>query len=120
MDALTDKQRQQLHSALLQAQQDLQEQLAISKDAAGVVELDQSLVGRVSRMDAMQQQGMAKSTRDKVERRLRKVNLALAAMECGEYGRCKHCDEWISAARLQAQPEASLCINCQNRADQQA
>jgi len=39
--------------------------IAESNDAGGTVELDQTRVGRLSRMDAMQQQAMAKNTRER-------------------------------------------------------
>ena len=119
MDHLSEEQLSALHSALLEMRDNLTEQLAISKSATDVVNLDQSMVGRVSRMDAMQQQGMAVSTRDKATRRLRRIELALTAIANDEYGLCNQCEEAISFPRLQAQPEARLCITCQSRADQQ-
>ena len=119
MEHLSKEQVEALRSALLDMRNNLTEQLAISKSAAAVVNLDQSMVGRVSRMDAMQQQGMAVSTRDKATRRLRRIELALNAMAKDAYGLCSQCDEAISFPRLQAQPEARLCIDCQSRADQQ-
>ena len=119
MDHLSEEQLTLLRNALVETHMNLTEQLAINKSAAEVVNLDQSMVGRVSRMDAMQQQGMAVSTRDKAARRLRRIELALAALDKNEYGLCSQCDEAISYPRLQAQPEARLCIDCQSRADQQ-
>lgn len=40
------------------------------------------------------------------------INRALARIENGTYGRCVLCEEEIAPARLQARPEASLCIDC--------
>jgi len=119
VDALNSNQISSLQTALSTLEADLSEQLQISEEAAGIVKLDQTLVGRVSRMDAMQQQNMAVSTRSKVQRKLQKVRLALAAIDSGDYGYCRKCDESIGYPRLNAQPEANLCLSCQDKADQQ-
>ena len=119
MAELSPKQLKALEAMLKQLQSELQEQLQLSKSSTAAVTLDQTLVGRVSRMDAMQQQSVALSTKEKAETRLRKVNIALAAMESGDYGYCARCDEGIGYDRLSAQPEARLCITCQDVADRQ-
>lgn len=119
MSKLTDAEIDQLKGQLLKLESSLQEQLQIGGDASDVVALDQSKVGRVSRMDAMQQQQMALSTRGKSQQRLLKVKSALQAIESGDYGYCRRCDEVIGFPRLQAQPEAPLCIGCQNLSDTQ-
>jgi DnaK suppressor protein len=120
MDSLTPKQEKELLHALLKLANELKEQLEINKQATEVVQLDQTLVGRVSRIDALQQQSMAVSTREKARLKLKKVQHALNAMESGDYGYCRQCDEFISFGRLNAQPEASLCLPCQDNADQQS
>lgn len=42
---------------------------------------------------------------------------ALAKFEDGSYGVCEECGNDIGFSRLQARPEATLCINCQTRAE---
>lgn len=115
----SQEQLQELRALLQQLQLELQEQLQLSKSATAAVTLDQTLVGRVSRMDALQQQSVAISTSEKTRARLRKVNIALAAMDSGDYGFCARCDEGIGYGRLRAQPEARLCIACQDSVDRQ-
>ncbi len=46
---------------------------------------------------------------------LRAIQDALARLKRGEYGYCQRCGEEIPAARLQALPHATLCIECQTR-----
>ena len=91
---------------------------ARAQDSRQPVELDQSKVGRLSRMDALQQQSMAKSTRVNAQASLRKVAAALQRIDDCDYGYCCVCDEPIQFERLQVQPEASHCLNCQDRLDQ--
>lgn len=44
---------------------------------------------------------------------LDKVNKALTAIEKGEYGKCKQCQNAIESGRLEIMPYAELCITCQ-------
>lgn len=41
-----------------------------------------------------------------------KIEHALRKIEEGTYGVCEECDEPISLKRLEARPEAPLCIQC--------
>ncbi len=118
MDQLTAQQLQELRSLLESRKTQLDQQLEDALAATSVVTLDQSSVGRVSRMDAMQQQSMAVSTRAKAEASLRKVLLALKRMDYEDYGYCEQCDGQIQFKRLKVQPEASNCMKCQDRLDQ--
>ena len=115
LDQLTLKQTQELHSLLLSNKTKLEQQLLDAKSATGIVILDQSSVGRVSRVDAMQQQSMAVSTRAIAEASLRKVIIALQRMARDDFGYCNRCDEPIQFKRLKVQPEASHCLKCQDQ-----
>ena len=89
------------------------EQLASTTDAAAdVVELDQSKVGRLTRMDAMQAQAVAQASVRRRQQMLRRISAALERIEAGHYGRCENCDELISDARLEVDPTAIYCITC--------
>lgn len=76
------------------------------------VQLDQQSVGRLSRMDALQNQAMAKagSARRAAERR--RLAQALARIDAGEFGYCAECGDEIARARLEFDPAAPLCISC--------
>jgi DnaK suppressor protein len=115
---LTPKQKQELRLVLQSNKTKLEQQLLDAELATGVVILDQSSVGRVSRVDAMQQQSMAVSTRAKAEASLRKVLKALKRMEAEDFGYCGQCDEPIQFNRLKVQPQASHCLKCQDQLDQ--
>ena len=47
-----------------------------------------------------------------ITREIASVKRALGRIEDGTYGDCVRCGEPIAAARLDARPEASLCIDC--------
>lgn len=94
---------------------ELEQLLLLSEESSSAVELDQSKVGRLSRMDAMQHQAMAVAKRSAYQRQLRSVLAALARLERGDYGYCIECDEPIAFARLEIKPEAALCLKCQQK-----
>jgi DnaK suppressor protein len=83
-----------------------------SREAAGTVALDQSKVGRLSRIDALQAQQMAQEMARRRQIQLQKIDSALRRMDAGEYGYCVICDEEIAVARLEFDPASTRCINC--------
>ena len=95
----------------------LTEQLSASEAAAKPVKLDQTAVGRVSRVDSMQRQAMVQAARQGLVVRLSQCENALQAIDRGEYGYCRLCEEPIGVRRLGAKPEAPFCLACQRGAD---
>lgn len=76
------------------------------------VELDQARVGRLSRMDAMQQQAMLDATRIRNQQQLARLRLALGRIDSDDYGYCDECDEPVAPGRLRIDPAARLCVGC--------
>lgn len=95
------------------------EALASTADAsADVVELDQTRMGRLSRMDALQAQAMAQEAGRRRAATLRGIASALARIDSGEYGVCQSCDESIPRRRLEFDPAALMCVQCASKAEQ--
>ena len=92
--------------------QELQALAASSADARKPVELDQTSVGRLSRMDAMQGQAMALETEQRRKNELTKIDSALIRLNEDEYGYCLSCGEEISPKRLDLDPAIATCIDC--------
>lgn len=46
------------------------------------------------------------------EEELAQIKIALQRLDDGSYGQCKQCGETIAAARIEALPLATDCINC--------
>ena len=86
-----------------------------SADARETVTLDQQSVGRLSRMDAIQQQAMAQATERQRAVEISRIEKALERLDKGDYGFCVECDEEISEKRLEIDPAATLCIKCAGR-----
>lgn len=99
-----------LKSKLLQ----MKETLAAEPDSGQgeTVELDQSRMGRLSRMDALQAQQIALEAGRRRERQRLAVEGALKRIESGDYGYCFACGEEISLARLNFDPTITRCVDC--------
>lgn len=112
MDELTTAQlaelERDLHALKISLESDLQTRAA----EASPVELDQARVGRLSRMDALQQQHLAAASKAATEHRLNLTRHALSAFGEDEYGFCAKCEEPIGYRRLKARPEAAFCVAC--------
>ncbi len=112
-EELTSEQRGELETNLRKLRVELEKIIEVSKEGTRPVDLDQP-IGRISRMDAIQQQKMAESNRRGYKLRLRQVGAALTALAAGEYGACQECEEPIGFRRLKAKPESRLCIECKS------
>jgi DnaK suppressor protein len=85
---------------------------AQSAESRGPVELDQHSVGRLSRMDAIQAQAMARQTHRRRAVEKRRINLPLRCIVKGKYRWCERCGEAIPKAPLDIAPTATLCVAC--------
>jgi DnaK suppressor protein len=84
----------------------------ITSDDRKPVELDQQSVGRLSRMDAMQQQAMAAAQEARRHGRMRALEAAIRRLEEGEFGWCEDCGEFIGQKRLDLDPTFVRCRDC--------
>ena len=103
---------QALRALLLEKRQSLLTAAAHRQDSTEAVELDQTRVGRLSRMDAMQAQAMAQETQRRDRLEIKRVEAALQRFDSDEYGYCLRCGEIIAEPRLRVDPAATLCISC--------
>ena len=110
---LSPAQLQQLKDNLHARREELTELLLQREQTAKPVILDQNSVGRVSRIDAIQQQKMAEANKFQAQQELKKITSALQQLHDEDYGDCLTCGEAIGFPRLQVKPTATLCIACQ-------
>ncbi len=102
----------QIKLKLHQQKIELEELEASFKESSKPVELDQSKVGRLSRMDAMQGQQLALEAARRRQLQLLNINRAFRRIELGEYGYCLECGEAIDSRRLDFDPANTHCIVC--------
>ena len=108
----TEEQLAEFKSLLLSRRIELQSIAASTAKAAKPVVLDQTRVGRLSRMDALQGQAMAQESVRRQRLELQRVALALGRLEANDYGFCLSCGELIAVERLRVDPCATQCVAC--------
>ena len=111
-DELNTEQIAELRAELMMLKGELETLLDTTDAGVRPVDLDEP-IGRLSRMDAIQQQKMAQANRQRNTQRLQMVIAALAADPEDEYGWCKRCDDPVGYGRLKSRPETPFCVGCQ-------
>jgi DnaK suppressor protein len=102
---------QEIRKTLLAKKQEVTDLLNANAEDAAPVELDQTQQGRLSRMDAIQQQAMAAETQRRRQRDVHLLDAALKRLDEGEYGYCVNCGEAIGTERLALDPATPFCIS---------
>lgn len=92
------------------------DELVILRDSSAAdrasVQLDQQSVGRISRVDALQNQQIAIAADRQRQAQIARIRRALSNLDQDCFGYCVKCGEEISERRLEADPSAYLCIGC--------
>jgi DnaK suppressor protein len=96
---------------LEEALYEVEKYLESSEDAAAAVEPDKGL-GRLSRLEAMQDQQLVMEMRRRKKRQLAEIKSAISRLEMGNYGSCIFCGKEISPKRLEVSPETQTCMRC--------
>lgn len=103
---------EQIRAALLARKAEIEREQAAGEAGRAPVELDQTSVGRLSRMDAMQGREMALASERRRKNELSRIDAALRRLETGDYGYCVKCGEEIGEKRLGLDPAVATCIGC--------
>ena len=109
---MTKAQLNQCKQSLLKLDQEnkeLEKEFAKSGD---IVKLDQSSVGRLTRMDAMQAQAMSVETGRLRRQKLVQIGATLKRIDADDFGYCEECGDDIASQRLEIDPTVLLCIDC--------
>ncbi|MBW7849770.1 MAG: TraR/DksA family transcriptional regulator [Rhodospirillales bacterium] len=101
-----------LRRRLIARREELLRLAEAAKEGGKPVELDQTAVGRLSRMDALQVQAMALETERRRTAELARIDAALHRVDVGDFGYCLRCDEAIPTRRLELDPTTALCVAC--------
>jgi DnaK suppressor protein len=101
-----------IRQTLERERDELLEMSTAAADERRPVELDQQSVGRLSRMDALQVQAMAKALEVRRQGRLQRIEAALRCLEGGDYGYCAECGKEIPDKRLAIDPTIARCVDC--------
>lgn len=86
--------------------------MRVTDETMRPVELDQAAMGRLSRIDLLQSQGLTRNLQEREQAKLGQIQGALKRLEQGTYGVCVSCGRPIPYERLLVFPEAPTCAAC--------
>ncbi len=72
----------------------------------------ENAIGRISRMDAINNKSINDRMLRKAKEKLKKLNLALSRINEKEFGMCINCNKLINENRLMLMPEVVRCVKC--------
>ncbi|MFV2053041.1 TraR/DksA family transcriptional regulator [Aliiroseovarius sp. YM-037] len=93
-------------------QSELADETQRGTEGTKTVMLDQQSVGRLSRMDAIQNQAIAQAAQARREQLKSRIQSALARIEEDEFGYCVECGDEIAPKRLDLDPTTTICVTC--------
>ena len=113
---MTENELNEIKESLVRLEQELLQEIESAKINSQPVVLDQQSVGRLSRIDAIQQQEMHISSLRRLQQRLALVKKAFERLTTGDFGFCINCEEPLTFKRLKARPESPVCTACAGKA----
>ena len=105
-----------MRQRLLARRTELEQLIESSADTRTDRNLDQQRIGRLSRVDALQQHAMEEATGRRREHEIARIDAALKRIEGDDYGFCTACERPVAPKRLENDPATPLCIECAARA----
>ena len=109
--ALTKEQTERFRDILNEKRTRLIEEAKRTLDNDMVIEADERM-DEVDQASSEYMQAFSFRLRGRERFLMGKIEHALRKIDEGNYGICEECDEQISLKRLEARPEAQLCIQC--------
>ena len=102
-----EKIRKLLNSEIVKTE----EQVVRYKDLAQPISPDNA-IGRVSRMDAINNKSIVDAALQKAKERLKGLKSSLDKLESNDFGVCVKCKNKIPIERILLAPQSSFCVNC--------
>ncbi|MBT8284758.1 MAG: TraR/DksA family transcriptional regulator [Flavobacteriaceae bacterium] len=103
----TSELRALLKSAIIRTEKRIKQY----RDLSGPVAPDNA-IGRVSRMDAINNRGVMEAALRKAEEQLKGLERNFSLLDTEDFGKCAKCTEQIPIERILLAPESSFCVNC--------
>ena len=72
----------------------------------------ENAIGRVSRMDAINNKSVVEAALRKAEEKLNKLKLVLNKVDDADFGICIRCGEPIPIGRVLLMPQSRNCVRC--------
>ena len=108
---MTQDERDQIEARARRKLLDLEERIEECKELTKPIPPSEA-IGRVSRMDAINNRSVNEAALRQLERELAALEKALLRMRDEKYGKCMQCGEDIPTGRLMLMPGATRCVRC--------
>lgn len=99
--------RKKIQGAITETEQSIANLEELTKPIA-----PDNAIGRLSRMDAINNRSINQSTLNSSRHKLNMLNKALDHIGDPEFGICADCGEPIPLGRIMIMPESNLCVRC--------
>jgi DnaK suppressor protein len=108
------KEKAELKKRIRQLIHEMEYEISLLEDHVKPISPENSL-GRISRMDAINNKGVAEVSMRNKKSKLSKLRVALENIDKDDFGRCSNCGNTIQAGRLMFLPESTRCMKCASR-----
>ncbi len=111
---MTSKEKEQVKQYLVKSKVKLERHIVDLEELTQPIEPD-CAIGRVSRMDAINNKSVNEAALVTAMDKLKNINLALERIDDEKFGICIQCGQPIPIQRLVIMPESSKCVRCAGR-----
>ena len=91
--------------------EELEDEISKLEIAAAPISPENS-IGRVSRMDAINNKGVLEASLRNRKKKLTRLKIALVNIQKPGFGICSRCRKPINPKRLMLMPESDKCVKC--------
>lgn len=108
---MTDTEKQQVYTRLIKEKEKLEQKIETLRELTQPISPDDS-IGRVSRMDAINNKSVNEAALRASENKMKNVLLGIERFGSPEFGKCRNCGKPIPFGRLMVMPGSSTCVGC--------
>ena len=114
---MTDAEKQQFCDAAKQKLAELDVLLGSDSSDDSAIALDQTRVGRLARLEAMQHHAIAQVQHERARKQRIALKNLLTRVDDDDFGECYYCGDDIGLGRMLVRPESMKCIACAEAAE---
>ncbi len=108
---MTSEEKAQIQARAERKREDLLDRIAAYRELTKPIPPNDA-IGRVSRMDAINNRSVNEAALRQLERELDQLDKAMSRMRDEKYGKCMACGDDIPLGRLMLMPGATRCVRC--------
>ena len=106
--------KEAIRAKIGESMEQLNEKIAELKELTKPI-APENAIGRVSRMDAINNKSVNEAALRQAEAKLSKLKLAVGRIDDSDFGKCARCGGDIPIGRLMLLPESRMCVRCASR-----